>query len=96
MATISELCNAHRGENFTGSDWTDASGECDWTGHYPVVDGNGNLTGDVFESGDPAGIEYANLDDEAMVLIANLPESEQARIRDEIAEGTWTGYANLG
>lgn len=67
----------------------------DWAGLWPVVDAEGNLTGDVYDSGQSDATDYANVDDEAMVAIADLPEAEQRQIRQERLSGIWSGYADL-
>ena len=66
--------------------------ERDWEDHWPVVDADGDLTGDVVENADCGG--YFNVDDEVMVSEDDLtPEiiAENGGI-NSIRE---SGYVNL-
>ena len=60
--------------------------EEDWAHHWPVVDGEGLLTGDVVETEDCTE-EYINVDDVAMVSRDDLTAKQRKTICD--------GYVNL-
>jgi len=52
MSTITEtcveFCKSHRGESF--ADLRTEIANIDWTGYYPVVDADGNLTGELCDA----------------------------------------------
>jgi hypothetical protein len=56
----------------------------DWSHHWPVVDGDGRLTGDVVETEDCGG--YWNVDDEAMIANEDLSPAQRKR-RNQPSEG---------
>lgn len=63
-ARLRKLCEQHAGEHYESHRWMCAADYEDWSNHWPVIDSDGKLTGDVVESGDTAG--YTNVDDMAM------------------------------
>lgn len=68
------FANYHRGEHYTCPAFAKDSGRVFWDGVWPVVDGNGDLTGDICEGGDG----FYNVDDMAMIG------------RDDARDGGWT------
>ncbi len=50
----------------------------DWASHWPVVDADGKLTGDVVETADCDG--YLNVDDLAMINRADLTTTQRHTI----------------
>jgi hypothetical protein len=87
-------CEDNIGVHYESPEWTAVANDLDWENHWPVVDGDGLLTGDVYESGD--GSEgWANVDDVAMVRMTDLPPEEQASIRREQRSGIWDGHASV-
>ena len=94
--TLADLCAGYAGEPMDSPRWVAAASLHDWSGHYPVVDKDGALTGDIVDCADNSITDYANVDDMAVVAIADLPTTEQKRIRDEEADSTWNGYATIG
>jgi hypothetical protein len=90
---LKALCMDHLGEHYESTSWGEAcNDEYDWADHYPIIDGDGLLTGEVYETGMWAE-PYANVDDAAMVLISDLSADEQRRIASEQNEDVWDGYA---
>lgn len=84
------LCESHVGEHYESAEWKAAADESDWSQHWPIVDGAGNLTGEVYESG-MHDAPYANVGDMAMVLISDLSRDAQAHITRQ--DDQWDGYA---
>ncbi len=62
-----------------------------WDGLWPVVDGDGRLTGDVIDSQDG----YYNVDDLVMVAAGDLEAEQLNRIRAEEEDGTFDGYVTI-
>lgn len=89
-----EACEKMAGTHYESPEWKSASSDLDWENHWPIVDGDGLLTGCVFESGE-SGDSYANVGDEAMVGIDDLPPEQRTAIRREQRDGTWQGYATV-
>lgn len=90
---LAQLCSTHAGEHYESKTWQRAANTEDWSDHWPVVDGGGLLTGEIYESGDPNNDGYANVDDEAMVSIADLSDRQRREIATDENASTWGGYA---
>ena len=90
MVWACELC---AGRHFQDPFVKEAFGLVDWSDHYPLVDADGVVTGEFIGAWEDMG--YANVDDEAMVLISGLPDYIQHRIKHDDLDGTWDGYVTL-
>lgn len=56
----------------------------DWANHWPVVDADGILTGDVVETDDCDG--YLNVADEAMIAVEDLRPGQRSVALDGYAD----------
>jgi hypothetical protein len=54
-----------RGMNYRSAEWQRLAGFATWQGAWPVIDANGDLTGEV---SDGCGENELNVDDEAMIF----------------------------
>lgn len=86
-----KFCEQHTGEHYSNIMLDDAP--VHWLEYWPIVDGKGNLTGNVYESGNLGN--YANVDDLAMVNVENLTKNEQKRVERETKDGTFDGYVSV-
>lgn len=67
--------------------------QTDWQNHWPVIDADGELTGDVVETDDCDN--YVNVGDMAMIDIDDLPASKRRTIEQEKIDGTYDGYVDI-
>lgn len=96
IVTHESVAQLLAGEHFaTGANQELLCQALDWTGRWPVIDAAGKLTGDVYTSDRSDADDFANVDDEAMIAISDLPLTEQKRIRLARQNDTWDGYAKL-
>lgn len=92
--TYAALAAIGYGEHYESNQWktlVDTYTPGGWSQFWPVIDGNGILTGEIVDSQDG----YYNIADEAMIAAEDLPPSILAEIRRREATGTFDGYAWL-
>ena len=93
---LDELCARFTGHHFRSAEWLAAcAAGPDWSQHWPIIDRDGKLTGEVFNSDDEHDEDYANVEDDAMIAIDGLPSRERLRIQRLIRIDCWDGYATL-
>jgi len=66
----------------------------DWSEFWPAINRDGELTGDIVDSDTPG--EWANVDDEAMILLNDLAAEDRAQIRHEQRNCCWDGNVPAG
>jgi hypothetical protein len=57
------IAEANAGLHYNSREWLRAAGGGEWNGTWPVIDRDGNITGEVVDSVDG----YLNVGDEAMI-----------------------------
>ena len=67
--------------------------QVDWSQHWPLVDSDGDLTGEITDCDDNE--EYANLNDIAMILVSDMTDEQLAASGGE-SEIRESGYGTLG
>lgn len=87
-----KTCEMCRGLHFQDPFVVAAFSRVDWVDYYPEVDSEGLVTGEVIDGYENG---YANVDDEALVRIDDLPAYVQHRIKHDNLDGTWDGYVTL-
>ena len=80
------LAEAATGLRYDSEEAQAILGQADWQSHWPVVDADGELTGDVVETDDCD--EYANVADETMISLSDLSDAQRR-------EADRTGYAPI-
>ena len=79
---LSDLCSQFQGYHYTDAEWKSESDKYDWENIWPMVDGSGHLTGDIFESGEE-GRNLVSVENLAMVEFDDLPLKLQKELKDE-------------
>jgi len=87
--TFRALATIGQGYRYDSPKWEKLVGQYTpggWYQYWPIVDGDMELTGEIIDSQD----DYANVGDEAMILITDLPVERQQEIAED---DQWDGYA---
>jgi hypothetical protein len=86
--TVEELTAKYAGQHYLSRKWQRAANRHDWANRWPIIRLDGTLTGAV----DDGGEDMINVEDLAVIPLAELPREERQRIADARERGTWDGY----
>ena len=81
---LSELAERASGLRYDSTEAKAILDTEDWANHWPVVDADGLLTGDVVETDGCAG--YLNVRDEAMIAVEELRPGQRSSAIDGYAD----------